>query len=1567
MKQRFTLQVLFLLGVWWLFLFNPKPDQVPKMDYAPAYPYPIDYQQPDGSKISIINKGDENFSYAITADGYTVLQNEKGFFYYAELNSKKDLIMSKVMVKPANLMTSTEKRFTSSLKKGLFFSKNQIELRKADAKLRLKGSEVQYAFPTTGNRNVLLICIDYPDKNAAITLGTIDNMMNQSNYNGTGSFKDFYFSVSYNQLTLTTTVVGWYRAAQNRAYYGAHNGTAKDDKPRELVQEAILAADAAGINFAPFDNDNDGKVDGVQIIHSGYGEEASSDPDDIWSHRAALGALAVTCDGKTVDDYAIYPELRSNTGTNLTNIGVVCHEFGHSLGLPDYYDTDYETNGQGFDLGKWDIMADGCWNNQGASPAGINVMGKSQMGWITLTELNNPADIINMPNAMQNQIGYKIFSPVANEYFILENRQKVGFDAYIPGNGLLIYHFDGNNWPSMRNKYATHQCYDIEEADGTESTGSFTGDPFPGSTNKTSFTDATVPGMKTWSNENTGKPITNISESGGLISFQLMGGNGQNVSSFNAVPSGATINQSWVRYNLKDVVLAYSETPVFGVPQNGVAYSAGNSIPGGGTVLYAGSNESFSHTNLFGKKTYYYKIWTIQDASPSYSTGWTANAQTGCGKMQLPFFENFDALTAIPDCWATYRGANNEGVIDWAIFNNSAYSKSGTKTIALKYEANDGILKEDWLVSPQLAIPNGSVALEYWERRLNSSNFGGTYSVRISTSSQTDKASFTTFYEYNETKVSTTHTQRTINLSEFAGQNIYIALVYSRTTGGDYWFVDDYSVSQKALAPLAITKAATDVLPQGATLNALVNASNQQSNIIFEYGLTTAYGNTINASPNSVTGLNNTSVSAILGGLMGNTTYHYRVVAANATGISYGDDFTFTTACGPTALPLSKGFEDGVLLSPCWASFNIGSGGTKNWQTFNNASYAHTGSYSVMIASEINTGATEDWFVSPLLALPAQHAVSFEYWERKINPAYNGTFFIKISTTSQTDPAAFTTLINYQESDISASYTKRTVDLSTYSGQNVYIALMTSRPAAQCDYWFVDDISVNATPLLIPTWNGIVWENGLPEPNKDAIINGNYDGPGFPCKNLIINAGKQFTLASGTLDVIGTLYLKSDATATATILNNGVINTSKVIAEQYISGAGGYLPTGKNWYISSPVANAKSSSVLSPATNFLWSFDATNRSWLKITDPETTLPNLTGYIARVGNNGPISFTGTAFNNGNLNIPTLAQDADRFALVGNPYPSYLNWDLVHSASSNLSTTIWYRTKNDVNAYVFDTYNKSGAIGTNNNKQGAVTKFIPPMQAFWVRTNSGTSNIVTNNTMRSHQSGRLLKGESSLIRLTAGNDEATDETVIYLHPQASSELDEYDSPKRMNNTTAVPDFYSIINNSALTINGLNSTTTPTTVSLGFSSLVAGKYTLALNEILGLFKQKNIVLEDKVTGTLHDLKAEPTYTFQALSSDAKNRFVLHISETTTHIQAIDETLNVAVSYTNDVISVVFNEYENQKGTITVFNSLGQKMLGQNLSGQVTEIRPNFSPGIYLIKVNTGAQAISRKIFVN
>jgi M6 family metalloprotease-like protein len=521
----------------------------------PAKSDQISYKQPDGSTISIVLKGDAAIHWAISDDGYTLLSNANGYYEYAKLDKNSNLVSSGIIASNSSSRKSGEISFLKSISRGLNYSESQINQKLNNYKSTKKGAGNAKSIGTTGTQNFIVLMIQFPDLQFTNAQSAVNNLMNQPNYNGTGSFKDFYFTNSNGKLTVNTTVSGIYTASHPHDYYGQNDGNGSDMNVTELVSEAIQAADAS-VDFSQFDNNNDGVADAVYIIYAGSGEASSGNPNDIWPHNNP-SISPITVDGVTINAYTCSNEL---VGTTLVGIGTICHEFGHALGLPDFYDTDYAgSGGQAEGNGSWDVMAGGNSNGNEASPANHNPMSKQMMGW-QIPQYITTNGAYFLPPSTQDTIAFLIDSPVAPEGFFFENRQFNGFDIGLQGHGMLIYHcdyayFDQTHLANNNiNANPAHQGFDIEEADG-ENTNEI-GDTYPGTTSNTSFTDLTTPNSILWTSLNFGFPIVDIVENSTTknIEFNISGFTGINELNMNNIQVYPTISSNVINIKSEEMI-----------------------------------------------------------------------------------------------------------------------------------------------------------------------------------------------------------------------------------------------------------------------------------------------------------------------------------------------------------------------------------------------------------------------------------------------------------------------------------------------------------------------------------------------------------------------------------------------------------------------------------------------------------------------------------------------------------------------------------------------------------------------------------------------------------------------------------------------------------------------------------------------------------------------------------------------------------------------------------------------------------------------------------------------------
>lgn len=485
----------------------------------PAIKAPITITQADGSTLEVRLIGDEHYHYYTTLDGTPLIMGANGM--YREATMLETIAMNERRAKRLN-------------------ARNRV---------RAQRNTQNRASIYTGKHKGLVILVNFNDKSmlTTSTWGTFHDMFNKEGYNKNnhiGSVRDYFLAQSYDQLDIEFDVVGPYTLSKNMSYYGKNDADGYDSHPAEMVIEAVRMANPE-VNYKDYDWDGNGEVDQVYVIFAGYSEAAGAPSNTIWPHEWDLesakyggdGTGALYLDGVWINTYACSNELLGITGNTINPIGTAVHEFSHCLGLPDMYDTE----GNNFGMGCWSVLDQGCYNgprSQGEVPASYTSYERMYAGWIKPTELKSAHSVRNMQTLADSQEAYIIYNDAnRNEYYLLENHQKTGWDKYSYGHGMLIIHvdYDEDAWfYNVVNNTANHQRCTIIPADNQLNTGyiyanDLAGDPYPGTSGNTSLTDVTRPAARLY-NANSkgrkymGKPIEYIREANGLISFNFMGG-----------------------------------------------------------------------------------------------------------------------------------------------------------------------------------------------------------------------------------------------------------------------------------------------------------------------------------------------------------------------------------------------------------------------------------------------------------------------------------------------------------------------------------------------------------------------------------------------------------------------------------------------------------------------------------------------------------------------------------------------------------------------------------------------------------------------------------------------------------------------------------------------------------------------------------------------------------------------------------------------------------------------------------------------------------------------------------
>ena len=513
---------------------------------VPAHPGTVKIQQPDGSYVTLRLVGDEWCHFNTTLDGYSVVKSNRGFYVYAE---KKDgqLQPTERVAHDVADRSADEQAFLAGVKK---YQAPEISAQFADLKSRVEAIGVQRRAQGQRATNYskfrgLIILVQFNDREFSRPdyKDIITDMVNKENYTGfddqkrSGSVRDYFSDNSHGKFKPQFDVVGPYTV--DFSQYDCNYGKA-DSKYFDIALAAIDSADV-DVNFKNYDGDGDGKVDLIFFIIAGNGANYEGNNEDFWwPHRGVVynpNTMSwLRKDGVRLYDYASSVELAGYvlqpSTIMMDGIGTICHEFSHVLGLPDFYDADYEKDGQSITIGVWSLMDSGCYLDDGITPSGYSLYERYAVGFADEPEKIVGEGVYTLNPLHVDQKGLRIDSPVKNEFFLLENRQNGDFkwDAYLPGHGLLVYRVDKSNqsvWDDNHvNVKAERNYYELVRARGYEKMDEYTiatgYDPFPGLGKVTTLHNGTEPAnLKTWSGKATKWGLFNISENDGVISFEI--------------------------------------------------------------------------------------------------------------------------------------------------------------------------------------------------------------------------------------------------------------------------------------------------------------------------------------------------------------------------------------------------------------------------------------------------------------------------------------------------------------------------------------------------------------------------------------------------------------------------------------------------------------------------------------------------------------------------------------------------------------------------------------------------------------------------------------------------------------------------------------------------------------------------------------------------------------------------------------------------------------------------------------------------------------------------------------
>lgn len=675
----------------------------------PANKQAITIRQPNGKTLTFVLGGDEYVNWATTLDQYTLVRNSEGVFTYGVLDANGDLVASKYVASNANERTAEEIAFLATLPVNLFYSESQIELKKQNSPASAPANH-DAKYPSIGTVKLLVILAGFSDLPFTYTNQNFVDLVSQDNYNGTGSVKDYYRDNSNEQFVMDIDVVGPYVLPNTMAYYGGNNAYG-DANVDWFVAHALAAADP-DVDYSIYDNDNNGYVDAVHIIFAGTPESSTGVDNEIWPHRSNVNPNIVK-DNKRFGPYSCSAEKRNSVV--MDGIGTICHEFGHVLGFPDFYDTDY--TGSGGDAvvpGDWDLMSSGSYLNNSATPAGLTGMEKHIANWAHPIELTETADYLYLPAINDSAVFYKIDLGNNNEFLMIEHRRKTRWDAYIPGQGMLIYHGQQNridNWlynsQNNINVNPNNRGWYIVPASGNDGHTESSYAPFPGSSGNTNFTNTTTPANTLMNGTPTNKPITSIQYlNDSVITFNFMSNlPSVKTDSVSATATTSTTATVWGSITYAGNGEITERGAVWSVSQSALSNLEQDSIT---TVASTSTDDVFSVglTDLERSSIIYYRAYAVTSTGISYGGIKQFSTPSGLGTVLT------QSATAIDSIHATLAGRLMG-------FGEGEFVEKGF--VVSSDSENELTLESTW------SVQNDTVSTGYYYVRLDTLTEGQTY------------------------------------------------------------------------------------------------------------------------------------------------------------------------------------------------------------------------------------------------------------------------------------------------------------------------------------------------------------------------------------------------------------------------------------------------------------------------------------------------------------------------------------------------------------------------------------------------------------------------------------------------------------------------------------------------------------------------------------------------------------------------------------------------------------------------------------------------------------------------
>ncbi len=854
-----------------------------------ASPTPIHLIQPDGTAISLRVRGDEFSHWFEDTAGFAVVR-DAGRYVYAQRRADGGLgptafVVGRDNPRALNLQENLRPspQFLRGERQRLQASTSAATTGQT-APVATPGEAISRIAPLGTVKNLVILCRFSDHLLGRHTRAPSDYNVLMNTVGGdpllapSGSLKDFYREASYGRVTVESTVIAWVTLPHTEQYYanGVDGFGNYPQNGQGMVKDALDAADLL-VNFGQFDTDNDGFIDAIDFIHSGYGAETGGgDGNWIWSHKWSLfqipGGRWTSTDRNAnnvfvkVFDYHTEPALWSTTGTNITRVGVVAHETGHFFGLPDLYDTDNSSEG----AGSYCLMANSWgFDNTQLHPPHPSAWTKIQLGWVT--PITIAPGTYNVPRVESTNIVYRITNGYPNnEYLLIENRQAAGFESDIPQGGLAIWHIDDNvsdiivndneGYPGSFGWPADHYQVGLIEADGAFHlergiNRGDAGDVYRGGGVST-LSGVTVPstdGYQSGALITTANVITNISASASNMTFTFANPRSVIVPTIQIVAVDATIISE--TYTPTNRALDPGETVNvrFRLRNNGSATASVTAtlLPNAGVLLPGAAQVyTLSNNGTIGARTYTYiaggpcgsSITNVLQLQVAGTNIGTVSFVFLLGAPVTRLSQNFEGNKppALPINWQSSPSDSN----GWSTV--TGFSSSPTNSV---FAPNLPTVSDALLTSPSFFIGSTNAILSFPHRYDTEYGFdGGVLEISINNGPFSDILTaggtfiangYNFFIDLSFgnplagrdawTGNSTNFLNTTVKLpTSVTGKNVRLRWRMgsdsSVTERG--WYVDSISVTEHACQ-------------YPATLPAIVNAQLQNTNVVFMFNTRT--------------------------------------------------------------------------------------------------------------------------------------------------------------------------------------------------------------------------------------------------------------------------------------------------------------------------------------------------------------------------------------------------------------------------------------------------------------------------------------------------------------------------------------------------------------------------------------------------------------------------------------------------------------------------------------------------------------------------------------------------------